>query len=855
MWDWVRRLMSRRRMEAEMRAEMEFHRLARASDLVARGMAAEEAERHARLEFGGLPRYEEECRSALGFRLLDELRSDVRYAWRGLRRSPGFSATAVAILGLAIGANCVLFTLFSNYALKQLPVRGAERHFDVEGRNARARGTGSWTFAEIRTLRQNCARQVEGLYGSGTFQVLALQPVQRHAFVNSVTGNYFGLLGGVARLGRVFTEAEEAQPVVVLSDAGWRKLLGGDPAAVGRSLRIRSVVYTVLGVMGPEFTGTEAAVSDFWAPSGMRVALRDGEGEPSFDISGLLQPGVALGEAQAAMTAVASRLPREEARRVAVAELREHRSYLPDNEDLTAAVGMVFAAFLMVLLIACANLANLYLGRAASRTHEIAMRLSLGASRSRIVRQLLTESTLIALVGAAAGLTLASVGIRQVEGYLLSSVMGAGLSVLTVSLDWRVFLYTAGLGLLAGVSFGLLPALESTSPSLTSSAKREFSSFAGRVRPRRMRNLLIGGQVAASLVLLILAGLLIRNIQRLDSVEPGFDLDRVLDVRVDRPSRTLLEALGRLQSVQSISGVSRVPLYGWLGMESARVDGTVTAVASNFVDERYFETLGLVLLQGRGFTRLESDSAAKVAVISAGTAHRLWPRTGSALGRTIELVESQSVYEVIGVVPDVVSGFLFQGKDATAMYVPGTVGSPAIRSAIVRVLGNTAVATAAIRRACAEAGDGSAGCEPLALREVAAMQRFPFQAAAVVAGGLGLLALVLTAIGLYGVVNFLVLQRRREIGVHLALGATPVQMVGRILSEAWWCVVGGILAGLPVCLALSKVAAASVIQVRTFDLGPYVGVPLFLAALSMAACLGPAVRAARMDPTRSLREE
>lgn len=568
MTNWVRRVLGRRSLEAEMREEMEFHRTARVADLMSLGLSESEAGRRARIEFGAVDRYKEECRSALGFQPLDELRADIRYAARGIRKSPGFSAAAVAILALAIGANSVLFTLYSNYLMKPLPVRGVERHFDLAERNAQAQGTGGWTATELRALRESTARQIEGLYTAGTIQVLLLGPVQRQVFVTVASGNYFGLLGGVARIGRTFVESEELQPLVVLSDAGWRKLMASDPSAVGKTLRVRSVVYTIAGLMGPEFTGVEAVVPDFWVPSGMEAALRGRPrssgtgGEPRSSASALLRPGVSRSEAQAVLTAVAARFERPSEDRVGVVELRGHHSFLPEDDGMAAAMGMVFGAFLVVLLIACANLANLYLSRAASRTHEIAMRLSLGASRWRIVRQLLTESTLIALLGAAAGLALAAIGIRQVQDYLLSTVMGAGLSVLPVSLDWRVFLYTAALGTMAGLVFGLLPALEATSPSLARSTKREFSSFAGRVRPRRMRNLLIGGQVAASLVMLILAGVLVRNIQRLDSVDPGYDLDRVLDVKVDRLSRTLMDRLARVELVRSVTAVNRVPLLG-----------------------------------------------------------------------------------------------------------------------------------------------------------------------------------------------------------------------------------------------------------------------------------------------------
>jgi len=265
-------------------------------------------------------------------------------------------------------------------------------------------------------------------------------------------------------------------------------------------------------------------------------------------------------------------------------------------------------------------------------------------------------------------------------------------------------------------------------------------------------------------------------------------------------------------------------------------------------------------VEGRGFSAAETSARARVAVISQATARKLWA-TGSPLGRTFAIdpagaegAQDAGVYEVIGVVPDVVSGWLFEGKDSSAIYLPAAAGQAGMGSAMVRIAGNPAKTVAAIREFCAGVAN-AAGCEPASLQQVSAMQRFPFQIAAGVAGALGGLALLLTAIGLYSVASYSVVQRRREIGVLLALGASPSQVIGRILSEAWRCVALGVAAGLPVCLVLSKLAASSVFQIRTFDAGAYLSVPVLLIVITTLACAGPAQRAARMDPMVSLREE
>jgi predicted permease len=858
---FIGRLWNRRSIEEEMSAELEFHRDERASELEARGVSKHEARRRANIEFGGVESYREECRAALGYRLLDELRADLRYAARCMLKSRSFSAAAAAILALAIGANSILFTLFNNYVLRPLPVRGAERHVDITAFDRQGRRAGGWTAGELDALRQSALGRVEGLYTASTIQVLLFEPFQRYVLATAVSRNYFSLLGGVPHMGRTFGESDRTGDLAVLSHSGWRKLFGSDPAAVGRTLRVRSTIYTVIGVMGPHFTGVEMVTPDFWTPAEMIAALRGSAPDPDgprYAPAGLLAPGVYPAELQAVLTAVPTRLPRPGREPVQRVEVRQRSSFFPMNDETSVISGLMFAVFLVVLLIACANLANLFLARAASRAHEIATRLSLGASRARLIRQLLTESTLIALLGAGAGLALCAFGIQRVQDYLFSLMIGMGMTVLPVSLDVRIFLHAAAMGLVAGVAFGLLPAIEATSPRLIASMKREHSPFAGRIRPRRMRSLLIGGQAAASLVLLILAGVLVRNIQRLDSTDPGYSLDTIFDVNIENPSPAFLDRLSRLDRVASLTSVERVPLYGRLEQAEALVGNRSVTLARNRVDHRYLETLAVPVLHGRGFTRQEAETGARVAVVSLATARKLWG-SESPLGEKFHIgfepgqaPGDSGAYEVIGIAPDLVSGWFFEGKDATLVYLPGTAGKGAVSNLMARAAGDPAAARAAIRALCAEAANG---CETASLREVAALQRFPFQAAAAVAGALGALAILLTAVGLFGVVSFVIVQRKRELGVEAALGATPARILHRIIGDAVRPVLAGLATGLPLCLLLSKLAASSVFAIRTFDTGAYLAAPSLLVALSVLACLGPARRAAKADPMLSLREQ
>lgn len=853
----LRRWLARRAIERQMTEEIDFHLDSRIATLISQGLSREDAARAARLEFGSTVAHREECRAALGYRPLDELCSDLRFAWRSLRNQPGYSTTAIAILALAIGVNSAFFILFSQYLLKPLPIRGAERHFDVKGLGSRAQWTGGWTAAELGALRQAGGQLIEGLYTTRSVQVLVLSPEQRLGLASFVSGNYFGLLGGTPSAGRTLTELEQQAPVAVLSRSGHRRYFPGDADPIGKKLRVRTTVLTVIGVMPPEFTGTAPLVPDFWVGSEMDTALLGGSvtRERRHNVSGLLLPGAALPQAELALSSVATEFPRADEEHVARVQLQHRSQFVAADEESSVVAGLMFAAFLMVLAIACANLANLCLARAASRTHEIAMRVSLGASRARILRQLLTESTFVALLGAGGGVVVGVLLVQQAQRQFAGFAGAMGITMLPVEADWRVFLFSALLGALSGLAFGLLPAVEVTSPSLTRSTKREQSSFAGRVRPRRMRNTLIAGQVASSLVLLIVAGILIRHIQSLNVTSTGYDLERILDLKVDTAQPTLLNVLGQQPFVAGVTAVQRVPLYGDMDRYAATVDGSPRQLSYNRVDHRFFETLALPI-EGRGFTPQETASNAKVVVISHATARALW-QGSPPFGRSITIQDdarAAGTYEVIGVVPDVVSGWLFRGKDATAVYFPGAPGQADIDSVMVRVNGNTAAAAAAIRKLCAGVSDAT-GCEPTSLREVSSMQRFPFAAAASVAGALGGLALVLTAVGLYGVTNYSVVHRRKEIGVHLALGASPARVMLRIVREALRCVLIGIGVGVPVALTLSRLMKGTVLGIRAFDPGAYAVVPVLLALTVILACAVPARRAARMDPMTSLREE
>ncbi|BDC51114.1 hypothetical protein F183_A34300 [Bryobacterales bacterium F-183] len=819
-------------LDDDLREEIETH-------LAMRAEHDRSTREQARKRFGNQGQIAEEMRWMHVPRWLDEVRQDLRYAIRGIRHNPGFTATAVSVLGLAIAAVTTLFTLYSNYVLKPMPIRGADRNYYVGAVDAQGRRSTNWSYEQFRQLEAASVEAFEGLYGENLVQTAVLRPVQTESFVSFVSPGYFGLTGARLLTGRFLSAQEERDGThLLLSHSGWRRLLHEDPEAVGKTLQIRATRFTIAGILDPAFTGTEPVIPDFWIPlSAMDKVRVVGFGRP-FVVSGILKPGVTAERARQMLEPVGIRIrgegPAEQ--RITGMELTPRHSFIPQGTEVKLAAAMVFAIFLLVLLIACANLANLQLARAAARRQEIEVRLSLGASRWRIVRQLLTESAVVGVLAAMLGLLAAAFGVLRLQDYLFSEAVRWGLAAVPASLDWRVFVFSAGIALVSGVAFGLLPALEATASA------RKQTGF-------RMRGYLISGQAAASLVLLILSALLIRNTQRLYQADAGFDLDRVMELRWQEVATpAFVDRLRADPLIAEVSVQDSFPLSGSYPRAKITTNGAVHLAGYNEVDDRYFAALGLKITQGRGFVRGSQEA---IAVVSEATARRLWPGQ-NVLGQTL-VVEDGKSYQVAGVVPDVVSGWMFQGKDPTMIYVP-VMEIKGHQNVAVRAAGDVQTVKRRLREYCVTAESPNV-CQPMTAREVAGVQRFPFQAAAMIASGAGAIGLLLTCIGLFGVVSYMVVQRSREIGIHLALGAQAGQVVGRFVRDAFGWVLLGIVVGMPVCLALSAVAASKVFALDSFDAAAYLVTPTVLVLITLLSCFLPARRASRVDPMISLRHD
>jgi predicted permease len=800
-------------------------------------------------------------------RLGDDTWADLRYAFRAIRRAPVASTVATAILALAIGVNVALFTFLDAYAFRKLPVPAADRYVKLVETNERNQRFRQWTRDEFDALNRGLESGMEGMYASTDFDASMLEPIRRIVRVQAVSSNYFKLLGAKLALGRTFTEDEERSArqgnPVVLSHPGWQKLLNGDNSVIGRTIRLGRTSYTVVGVTAPDFRGVGLITPELWMPLGSHAALMQRPGGTlRYDVAGVLKTGVSPERASALGSVIVATFDRpldtdRSGRHSLLVE--SHTSFFNfqdgDRNPLIILGFLVLGAFGCVLLIACANLASLYVARASARHHEIAIRLSLGASPRRLIRQLLTESLVLAVLSAILGCLLAIVSLGELQDRLFSMMTEAGLTMAPVTVDGRVLAFAICLGVISGLAFGLLPALEATSTNLASSGRRDSLTLGGRIRAQRLTSLLVIAQVTASLILMVLASLLLRAAENASQLEPGYDTASLVDLGFPEPTAAILEQLRRDPRIAAVSSVFHRPLVGNMPRYPMVAAGQTRILRYNIVDDAYFDILPLRLLSGRGFRREEAVNSAPVVVVSEATARAIWPGQ-NALGRVIEVKQAggpkAGTYTVIGVAPDVVSGLFFQGRDQSAVYFPST-DTARVSGILVRPRSTGGGSVEGLQQVCQDI-DETVICTPRTLREWVGLVRFPFQAGAIIASALGSLALTLTSIGLYGIVAFAVTQRIREIGLRMALGATPLQGLLLLLRRAMMNVVIGILLGLPVAVFMSH-TAAKLLGLNAFDPVTLVLFPFLLLGITLCAALVPARRATQVDPAEILRTE
>jgi predicted permease len=902
----VRALAAPRRVERELDEELAFHVERETQKHVAEGLSPAAARARALARFGSVPLAADQCRDARGTALVNDLARDVLYAFRTFRRAPLAALTIVATVGLGLGLINVVFTVYNTIFLRADAVRSPGELFAVERR------TGPDTDASLPfTWPEYDAIRRETSVFTDAFAML--RPVRTRIeglLANSalVTGNFFQVLGVQAALGRPLTPSDDqriaSRPVIVLSHRGWNKLFAGNPTVIGRSLRVNGLPYEIVGVMPEDFRGLGILPPDYWAPLALAGQFRDAyagrEDEIAIDVAGRLKPGISREAATAGLTIWASGrtdLPPSRAQR-ASASLAEASGgggktvpgrpasirLRPSQGTLSASVlqGLVifspiFFAFGLILMIGCTNVANLLLARGVSRQREIGIRLSLGASRRRIIRQLLTENLLLALAAAACGLGVSRLFLQGAL-YAVTTMVPPGLLEVDLAgyvpavADWRVLVFLVAGAIFSTVFFGLVPALQATRLELVRTMRGELTRDA---RPGRARQALIAVQVGASALLLICAAIFLRGAFAAATVDPGVrTIDTVTVAIPNEPRRAaLLQAVTAHPSVAAVAASSQpTRAVADTSVSAEATAGGPTEMLSRLVDQmavspEYFEVLDIDVVRGRGFTQAERTAEAGVLVVSETVARQLWPNR-DAVGQVVHLQPPQSgspgapsrpshTFTVVGVVRDVGGGlqfpdlFAFQG-----VYLPIGPENPGT-SLTLRIRGDPEQARQVLLERLTSVDPGLGAINTM--RSIAGMQTSILRIAFWVTVVLGGLALVLTLSGLFSVLSYVVEQRAKDIGVRMALGATTRNVVGLVLSQSLRPVGigliagGGLAAALAIVLITTPVASLIGGIVHVFDPVAYAASLLVIVTSCVLAASVPAFRAARLDPIATLR--
>ncbi|MGD0298094.1 MAG: ABC transporter permease [Bryobacteraceae bacterium] len=882
----VRALFAAPRLDRDLEDELRSHIEMETEANVRRGMTPAEARRRALIEFGGVAQTAEIYREARAVAWVGALLQDIRYALRGFRRAPGFTAVAIISLALGIGVNTTLFSLINMLILRPLPVEDPGQLVTFSSQQKGSFPMPAFSYPEYRDIRDQTTGALSGIlaYCDG-LDGLSVDGRADRVITHYVTGNYFTLLGVKPVLGRVILpsegKVEGGDPMIVLGYSYWKAHFAGDPNVIGRHVFLNGHPVTVVGVAPKQFHGAQALIDvQGYLPLGMNSISA---GFPGFlenrsirniYLLGRMAPGVSLNQAQARLKIVSERLSAaypKDSSGVTVVVQKQLLGRIQSGNELMELGAVFLAMAALVLVLACINLANLLMVRAAARQKEIAMRAALGGSRGRLIRQLLTESFLLTCFGALAGL-LASAWTCSA----LSTLRLQGIPIyLDFSFDGRVLAYALAAAVLAGLMLGIVPALRGSRADLAAVARDGGQRSSGR--PQRTRSVLVIAQVAASFLLLIIASLLNRSLQNGRRLDMGFDARHILNFSIDPHNVGYNETQGRqfysellrrvrtLPEMESaslaISGpISALPLPMQVqpeGYASPKGQAAPT-VFWDVVSRDFFETLRMPVVRGRSFNPSDHEHAPRVAIVSETFAERFWPGH-DPVGKTIQLtIDPVHPIQVVGVLRDARYLAVTEPKQPY-IYVPFEQNYAPIQTLRVRYNGATETAIAEVLKEISSLAPGLpvAGVETL-LQQIDSSAGYGFLGLRIESGFatvMGLLALALALLGLYGVVSYSAAQRTHEIGVRLTLGASPRDIRKLVLGRGLLIVGIGLPAGLLLSLVAAPIVRELVLGISTTDPLTLAGVAVLLACVTLAACYIPARRAMRADPTVALRNE
>ncbi len=808
---------------------------------------------------------------------MDTLLQDIRYALRMLAKKPGFTIAAVLAVAIGIGANTAIFSVVNAVLLRSLPFKDPDKLTVVlSHKRDSLRGSGSAAFLDVVNWeKQSQTFEEMAVFRSTGYTLTGVGEPERITG-GRVSADFFPLLGVEAIEGRTFRPEEDqrgAERVVVLGHGLWQRRFGGDSSIIGQSLTLNGEPFNVIGVLPPNFKfPLDVADAEMWSASAHDGELLDERGAHYLKVIGRLKPGVSVNEAQLEMNEIASRLeqqyPTENTGRIVnLSPMYEHLV-----GDIRRSLYVLFGAVGLVLLIACSNVANLMLARAAARTKEIAIRTALGASRRRVVRQLLTESLMLAIMGGGAGLLLALWGIE-----LLINLGPRDIPRLNdIAIDGTVLWFTIAASIITGIIFGLAPALKASKPDLNESLKEGGRGTSESFNRHSLRNLLVVAQMAFTLVLLVGAGLLVKSFLRLQQVKPGFVPDNALTMRISLPDRydqddkaarffkELTERIGNLPEVESVGAISVLPLIGTNNRTSFNIKSrpypeTQEPLAEfRAVTPNYFRAMGIPILKGNAFTERDVKGKTGAIIINDTMARHYWPDE-DPLGQVIVVGAAVSEnepeeWQIVGVVGDL-KHFSLDSEAVPEMYLPHAQQPWTGMTVVARSSMDPLQLTAAMRSQVLSLDRDQPISDVRTMNEVVArsiaQQRFYMLLLALFA----VMALVLAAVGIFGVMSYSVSERTREIGIRMALGAQTRDVLRYVVGQGMMLTLAGVVIGLVGSFLLTRFMTRMLYEVDAFDPVTFAVISLLLSLVALLACYVPARRATKVDPMVALRYE